>query len=75
MQQGVDAFIAQHNTFSSPQVQFLRTVQTFLTQTGALERRHLVEAPFTNLHPSGVRGLFQRHEIEELLELTPRLVA
>lgn len=75
VQQGFDAFIAQHNSFSSPQVQFLRTVQTFLTQTGALERRHLVEAPFTNLHPNGVRGLFQRHEIEELLELTARLVA
>lgn len=75
VQQSFDTFIAQHNTFSEVQIQFLRTLQTFLLQTGAVEKRHLVQAPFTNLHPSGVRGLFRRHEIDEILEFAERLVA
>ncbi len=70
-----DAFIAAHTTFSSLQIRFLQTLRTFLLQTGRLEKRNLLEAPFTQLHPQGIRGVFQPREIEEVLGLARGLVA
>ena len=62
-----DAFIAEHNTFTALQVQFLQTLRTFMLQTGKAEKEHLIAPPFTNLHPQGIRGLFAKHEIQEIL--------
>lgn len=42
---------------------------------GRVERRDLVESPFTQLHPDGVRGVFATREIEEILEFTSDLAA
>jgi hypothetical protein len=44
-------------------------------QRGRLERRDLVESPFTQLHPQGVRGVFPPQEIEEILGFAKGLVA
>lgn len=33
----------------------------------------VVEAPFTVLHPQGIRGLFSPSEINEIVELTQKL--
>ncbi|MDY6990078.1 MAG: DEAD/DEAH box helicase family protein, partial [Thermodesulfobacteriota bacterium] len=62
-----DAFIAQHTTFSSLQIQFLQTLKTFILQTGKVEKENLIAQPFTNLHPQGIRGVFQPSEIEEIM--------
>jgi len=62
-----DEFIAQHTTFSSLQIRFLQTLKTFILQTGKVERENLIAQPFTNLHPQGVRGVFQPSEIEEIM--------
>jgi len=70
-----DDFIARNNTFSSVQIRFLQTLRTFILQTGNVEKRHLVELPFTRIHPNGIRGVFQPGEIEEILEFSRRLVA
>ncbi len=70
-----DRFIAEHNTFSSLQIRFLQTLRTFILQTRRLEKRHLVESPFTQLHPRGIRGVFTESEIDEILEFSQRLVA
>ncbi|MGI0148525.1 MAG: type I restriction-modification enzyme R subunit C-terminal domain-containing protein, partial [Thermoplasmata archaeon] len=70
-----DQFIAEHNTFSATQIRFLQTLKTFILQTGRVERRDLIEAPFTQLHPYGIRGLFQAGEIEEILAFSDSLVA
>lgn len=70
-----DGFIAQHNTFSQMQIQFLQTLRTFILQTGKVEKRDLIDAPFTQIHPKGVRGVFQVGEIEEILAFTGQLVA
>jgi len=69
-----EQFIAAHS-FSSMQVRFLRTLETFVLQTGAVEKRNLIEAPFTQIHPDGVRGVFQTQEIDEILEFTSGLAA
>lgn len=70
-----DQFIAQHNTFSALQIQFLQTLKTFVLQTGRIQREALIDAPFTRLHPDGIRGVFRPNEIDEILEFTERLVA
>jgi len=62
-----DEFIAQHTTFSSLQIRFLQTLKTFILQTGKVERENLIAQPFTNLHPEGIRGVFQPSEIEEIM--------
>jgi type I restriction enzyme R subunit len=70
-----DEFIAAHTTYSALQIRFLQTLRTFIVQRGNVERRDLVDAPFTQLHPDGVRGVFAPSEIEEILGLASRLAA
>ena len=70
-----DDFIARHPTLTSLQIRFLQTVRTFILQTGRLQKRHLVETPFTQIHPRGIRGVFSDDEVEEILELAGDLVA
>jgi type I restriction enzyme R subunit len=62
-----DTFIAQHNDYTADQVQFLQILKTFVLERGRVEKQNLVERPFTNLHPQGVRGLFQGNQINEIL--------
>ena len=70
-----DDFIAAHNTFSATQLRFLQTLRTFVIQRGAVAKKDLVAAPFSRVHPQGIRGVFPTAEIEEILELTAKLVA
>lgn len=70
-----DAFIAEHNDYSALQLRLLQTLRTFILQTGQVERRHLVEPPFTQLHPNGIRGVFSEGQIDEILALAERCVA
>jgi len=70
-----DAFIAGHTNLTSRQILFLRTLTTFILQRRRIEKRDLVDAPFTGLHPSGIQGLFTDAEIAEILALTRELVA
>jgi type I restriction enzyme R subunit len=70
-----EEFIAGHTTYSALQIRFLQTLRTFILQRGRLERRDLVESPFTQLHPDGVRGVFPAHDIEEILRFAGGLVA
>jgi type I restriction enzyme R subunit len=70
-----DELIARHNTYSAMQVRFLQTLRTFILQNRRIEKRDLVEAPFTRIHPDGIRGVFPPAEIEEILRLSRSLVA
>ena len=70
-----DRFIAEHTTYSGLQVRFLQTLRTFVLQRGRIDRRDLVEAPFTRLHPQAVRGVFPAAEIEEILRFAGELVS
>ena len=68
------AFISAHTDLSSLQIQFLRTLNTFILQRRQVEKGDLVDAPFTRLHPSGIQGLFSDAEIDEILALSRELV-
>jgi len=70
-----DEFIKRHNTFGHLQIQFLQTLKTFILQNRKVERQNLVDRPFTQIHPNGIRGVFKPTEIEEVVEFIERLVA
>lgn len=68
-------FIAGHTTYSALQIRFLQTMRTFILQRGRVERRDLVDSPFTQLHPQGIRGVFPAREIDEVVGFAQGLVA
>ncbi|MBW2662655.1 MAG: hypothetical protein JRD93_11865 [Deltaproteobacteria bacterium] len=68
-------FITNHNDYSQQQIQFLLTLKTFILQTGDVKKKDLINAPFTQLHPHGIRGVFKPTEIDEILDMTYKLVA
>lgn len=67
-------YIATHNTLTAKQIQFLQTLQTFIIENGRLEKKDLINEPFTRIHKLGIRGLFNPHEQEEILEFTNQLL-
>lgn len=69
-----DAFILEHH-YSADQTRFLRTVQTVFVQKRRIEIGDLYEAPFTNFGLNAVEKLFSEDELEEILDLTKRLIA
>jgi type I restriction enzyme R subunit len=73
--QRFDAFIATHTDLTSRQILFLRTLRTFILQRRRLERRDLVDEPFTHIHSSGIQGLFTDAEIDEILSFARELVS
>ena len=68
-------FIAEHNTYSEQQIQFLLTLQTFILRKGTIEKKDLVKEPFTKISPDGIIGIFKQKEIEEILKFAEQLVA
>ena len=71
----IDQFIAEHTTLTTTQLEFLNLLRDFIIKQGDIEKRDLISAPFTVLHPDGIRGVFAPNEIEEILTLTKELVA
>ncbi len=70
-----EEYISEHTTYTALQIRFLQTLRTFVLQRGKVERRDLVESPFTQLHPQGIRGVFSPPDIEAILGLTGGLAA
>jgi type I restriction enzyme, R subunit len=68
-------FIAGHTTYTALQIRFLQTMRTFILQRGGVERRDLVDSPFTQLHPQGIRGVFPARDIDEVIGFAQGLVA
>jgi type I restriction enzyme R subunit len=67
-------FIAEHNTLTAKQIQFLHTLQTFIIENGALTKKDLVQEPFTKLHENGFLGLFDYHMQQEILQFTGKVL-
>jgi type I restriction enzyme R subunit len=42
---------------------------------GQINKRNLIESPFTLIHPEGIRGIFNQKEIDEILSLTEKILA
>lgn len=68
-------FISQHSYLTARQLQFLELLKKFILDKGELSKRNLIEAPFTLLHPDGIRGVFKPSEIDEILNLTDKILA
>jgi type I restriction enzyme R subunit len=68
-------FIAEHNTYTTQQIQFLQTLQTYILRKGIIERKDLVKEPFTKISPDGIISLFKHNEIEEIIRFAEQLVA
>ena len=71
----IDKFIEEHTTLTKTQLEFLNLLRDFLINQGDIEKKDLISAPFTVLHPDGIRGIFPPQEINEILALTQELVA
>ncbi len=71
----IDQFIAEHKTLTKTQLEFLNLLRDFIIKQGDIEKKDLISAPFTVLHPDGIRGVFSPQDINEILELTKELVA
>ena len=70
-----DQFIAEHSNLNSRQLEFLRLLKAFIIEREQVEKRDLIQSPFTIIHPQGIRGVFSPTEINAILELTERLAA
>ncbi|MCW0309616.1 type I restriction endonuclease subunit R [Pantoea ananatis] len=70
-----DQFIRSQTTLSSRQMEFLNLLKNFIIEHEKMEKKDLINAPFTVIHPQGIRGVFSPSEINEILQLTERLVA
>ena len=70
-----DQFIGQHSNLSSRQLEFLNLLKGFIIERERVEKKDLINAPFTVIHPRGIRGVFSPAEINEILQLTDRLAA
>lgn len=70
-----EQFIQSHTNLSSRQLEFLNLLKEFILAKESVQKRDLIESPFTRLHPEGIRGLFSPMEINEILELTKGLAA
>lgn len=70
-----DAFVVSHTTLTTLQRRFLDTLRDVLIEKRRLERRDLVDAPFTRLHPRGISGVFRGAELDAVVALAEGLVA
>lgn len=68
-------FITEHSNLNTRQLEFLRLLKNFIIEREKIEKRDLIQSPFTVIHPQGIRGVFSPAEINEILEFTERLAA
>jgi len=70
-----EKFIQMHPTLTSMQLKFLDLLKTYIIDNGDITKKDLISAPFTVIHPSGIRGVFKPNEIKEIINITQELVA
>lgn len=70
-----DQFIRAHTTLNSRQLEFLNLLKNFIIEREKVEKKDLINAPFTVIHPQGIRGVFSPAEINEILQLAQTLAA
>ena len=70
-----DEFIKLHNNLSSNQIEFMTVLKKYLIDKGRIEKKDLINPPFTQLHPQGILGVFSPQEIEEIITVIQRVAA
>ena len=73
--QSFKKFIQMHTNLTQTQLKFLELLQNYLIDNGDITKKDLISAPFTVIHPNGIRGVFTPAEINEIIEITERLAA
>lgn len=71
----VQQFIVEHTHLTTRQIEFLNLLKDYIIERGNIEKRDLIQAPFTIIHPKGVRGIFSPQEIKDILTLTEKFAA
>jgi hypothetical protein len=67
-------FLKEVTGFSRNRLFFYPSIfKTFVLQRGMVKKKDLNRAPFTQLHPEGMRRIFKPNEIDEILELTQKV--
>lgn len=70
-----DDFIVKHSYLTSRQLQFLDLLRNFILERQEIQKRDLIQSPFTLIHPEGIRGVFNPNEIEEIINMTQQIIA
>lgn len=70
-----DEFIKLHNNLSNNQIEFMTVLKKYLIDKGKIEKKDLINPPFTQLHPQGILGVFSPKEIEEIITVIQRIAA
>lgn len=73
--QAFDEFIKQHNNLSNNQIEFMTVLKKYLIDKCKIEKKDLINPPFTQLHPQGILGVFSPKEIEEIIKVIQRIAA
>jgi len=68
-------FIKEHSNLSTRKIEFLNLLKEYIIERGEVQKRDLISAPFTIIHPKGIRGIFSPKEIKEILTLTEKFAA
>lgn len=71
----IDRFIAEHSYLNTRQLDFLQLLRTFLIEKGNVEKKDLIAAPFTRIHPNGILGVFEKNEIEKIIQIIKAIAA
>lgn len=71
----VQQFITEHTYLTTRQIEFLNLLKNYIIEHGSIEKRDLIQAPFTIIHSKGIRGVFSPKEIKDILTLTEKFVA
>ena len=50
----VQQFIETHTYLTTRQIEFLNLLKNYIIERGTIEKRDLIQAPFTIIHPKGI---------------------
>ncbi|MFK5953663.1 MAG: type I restriction-modification enzyme R subunit C-terminal domain-containing protein [Desulfobacterium sp.] len=53
-----EQFFREHTNLNSRQMAFLKLLKDFIVEREKVEKRDLIQSPFTVIHPQGIRGVF-----------------
>ncbi|MCB0554688.1 MAG: hypothetical protein KDD02_14155 [Phaeodactylibacter sp.] len=58
---------------SADQMSFINNIIDFLAKNGIIEKRRLMQPPFSDLHHLGIFGLFDEHDQVEIVSIIGRI--
>jgi type I restriction enzyme, R subunit len=70
-----DEFIKMHNYLSNNQIEFMSVLKKYMIDKGKIEKKDLINPPFTQLHPQGILGVFSPKEINEIIAVIQKIAA